>query len=352
MKLFALYVHWPYCLSKCPYCDFASKVCSKIDEKSLLDRYIKDLEVLPKPACITSLYFGGGTPSLMSPSFFEQLMKAISARFSFASDIEVSLEVNPDAIDLPKMRFFRKSGVNRFSLGVQSLTQSGLHLLGRKHSVQTALQRIHEAQEVFQNINIDLIYGRPHQTCPAWEKELKQALSLNLPHYSLYQLTLEQGTPLFNQFLKMPSDNQLRRLYILTNQIMQQAGKGAYEVSNYAQKGFECRHNMTYWTGKDYAGIGPSACGRIDGYATTNARWVNEWLKTPMQWEKLTEKERQTEKIIMGFRLFHQGFPQKELPEIGVQQALKNKWITIKNDLVYPTQEGILMLNQLLLLMI
>lgn len=352
MKLFALYVHWPYCLSKCPYCDFASKVCPEIDEKSLLDRYIKDLEVLPKPSCITTLYFGGGTPSLMPPSFFEQLMNAISSRFSLASDIEISLEANPDAIDLQKMKFFRQTGVNRFSLGVQSLTQNGLHLLGRKHSVQTALRRIHEAQEVFENINIDLIYGRPHQTCPQWEKELQQALSLNLTHYSLYQLTLEQGTPLFNQSPKMPSDNQLRRLYILTNQIMKQAGKGAYEVSNYAQKGFECRHNMTYWTGKDYAGIGPSACGRIDGYATSNEKWVNGWLKTPMKWEKLTPDEQRMEKIIMGFRLFEKGFPVAKLNPTGVQQALENKWITVKNNLAFPTTEGTLMLNQLLLLVV
>ena len=350
MKLFALYVHWPYCLSKCLYCDFASTVCDKIREEILLKRYQDDLRQIPSDRPLTSIYFGGGTPSLMSKPFFEALMNQITRRFSLAPDIEISLEANPDAIDRDKMRFFKAAGVNRFSLGVQSLNDKELRFLGRRHSVKTALQRIEEGAGVFANMNIDLIYGRPHQTCRSWQTELQRALAFQLPHYSLYQLTLEEKTPLFQMNPKMPTDEMLRRLYLLTDEIMQQAGRPAYEVSNYARRGYECRHNMTYWTGGNYAGIGPAACGRVNGYATENARTVDQWLKTPMTWEKLTADERKTEKILMGLRLRKKGFPGATLNPDGVQRAVKNYWLVEKGRFVYPTQEGILMLNQLLML--
>ena len=188
--LCALYIHWPYCLSKCPYCDFASCVNKNIDEKTLLQGYLRDLKQFQTTQPITSIFFGGGTPSLMSLNLFDNLMNSIRKYYTLAPDCEISMEANPDAITKEKMIFFHKNGVNRLSIGVQSLNEKALKFLGRKHSVQTATKTIYTAQEIFKNINIDLIYARPHQKLKDWENELQKALSFQLPHYSLYQLCL------------------------------------------------------------------------------------------------------------------------------------------------------------------
>lgn len=349
--LLGLYIHWPYCIHKCPYCDFASTVCTKPDEEQLLKTYIRDMDFFPNNRPLTSIFFGGGTPSLMSLSFLEKLITAIQQRYHLAPDIEISMETNPDTVDKNKLKNFKTLGINRLSIGVQSLNEKDLKFLGRTHSVQRAIDCIQDAQNIFENINIDLIYARPHQSLKAWEQELKQALDFHLPHYSLYQLTIEENTIFGHREQKTASDFQARRLYQLTDKLMQEHNCPAYEVSNYAKKGFECRHNMTYWLGQDYIGIGPAAHGRLGLIATENARSVPLWIKTTPHTEQLTQKERNLEKLLMGLRLRQYGLPIKNIAPLKIQKAKRKGWIHIQKNKIIPTQEGILMLNQLVMLL-
>lgn len=352
--LFALYIHWPYCLSKCPYCDFASSVCKSPDESALLTGYLRDLDIyraqFGRP--LTSIFFGGGTPSIMSAAFLKRLMNEIKGRFSFSNSIEITMEANPDAIDADKMKAFKDCGINRLSIGVQSLRQNDLHFLGRRHSVQTALRRIEEASEIFSRVNMDLIYARPGQTAIEWETELKEALDLGLSHYSLYQLTLEEGTPFYKQGIETPSEETARDLYILTDEIMKKADVPSYEVSNYAKAGQESIHNLTYWLGKDYLGIGPAAHGRIGLTATSSPTSVHEWIQNGPFIETLTSNERFEEKVLMGLRLTHTPFPIKGLSKQGLNRALELKWIEGLSDGIIPTLEGTLMLNELILMLL
>ena len=353
-KLFGAYIHWPYCLSKCPYCDFASRAESPLDENTLFQAYRRDILFLrtkTSAKTLTSVFFGGGTPSLMSPSLCTRLLNELNAHFPFSSDIEITLEANPDAINLKKMKSFQKVGINRLSLGVQSMTESGLKQLGRRHSLKTALSQIENAQCVFKNINIDLIYARPHQTRSDWQQELETAYALNLPHYSCYQLSIEKGTPFASQKIIPTDDETARTLYLDTHDFMKTKNIRQYEVSNYAKSGFECRHNLTYWLGCDYLGIGPAAHGRLNNLAVQNARTTSQWIKQKPQIETLSETERQTEKLMMHLRLLNVGYPIQGLPEQGLRTAFQNKWIIQKGDKIFPTLEGILMLNSLILLL-
>lgn len=351
-ELFGLYVHWPYCIHKCPYCDFASTACKTPDENALLKTYIRDMDFFQDNRPLTSLFFGGGTPSLMSVSFFEKLMRAIHQRYTFAPNIEITMEVNPDTVDKAKLKEFKNLGINRLSIGVQSLNGKDLKFLERTHTATRAIQCIREAQEIFKNINIDLIYARPHQSLKAWEQELAQALKFNLPHYSLYQLTIEDNTVFGKRGLNAATETQARRLYQLTDDIMNAAHKPAYEVSNYAQKGFECRHNMTYWLGSDYIGIGPAAHGRLGLKATYNTRSVSMWLKNNPQIEILTQQERDLEKLLMGLRLRQHAFASQKLNPKKVQKAIQKGWLIQTKKGIIPTQSGTLMLNQLILLLV
>ncbi len=349
MNNFGLYIHWPYCLNKCPYCDFASvRFCGK--EDLLKVGYRRDIENAPN-GHLTSLYFGGGTPSLMSPRFFDFLMNEIHKKWSVDPQAEITLEANPGAIDKEKMLVFRAGGVNRLSIGVQSLREKNLRFLGRLHDVKTALDCLRTAQEIFPRLNMDLIYGLPHQSQTAWAQELHEALQLGLKHYSLYQLTIEEGTLFYHKKQKGCSDLQGRKLYTLTDEIMNQAGIPAYEVSNYAVPGEESRHNMLYWTGKDYIGIGPAACGRVLGQATQNARSVGAWLKTTTTCEKLTPEQIRLEHILMGLRLRQAFYPASNLNPTGIRRALQKGWIEQTPQGIRPSLRGTLMLNQLVLLL-
>ncbi len=351
--LFGLYVHWPYCLSKCPYCGFASRVCPHPDEPALMKGYVRDLKVakslIKKKKRLTSLYFGGGTPSLMSPSFLKMLIQNIHDLFDIADDAEITLEANPDAIDLKKMKTFRQIGINRLSVGVQSLNPDDLFFLGRKHSVQTALTVLNEAKDIFPTVNMDLIYARPHQTLSAWQSELEQALSIGLPHYSLYQLSIDEGSLFYKQGIQEVNDETGRQFYELTDAIMTAHGCPAYEVSNYAKQGFEGRHNMTYWTGQDYIGIGPAAAGRIGLTATENPSTVSDWLNKGTQTTLLTKTERFEERVLTGLRVRNQPFPTTGLSQTGIQKAVEKGWIIKKGNTITPTLEGTLMLNTLVL---
>lgn len=355
--LFGLYLHWPYCLSKCPYCDFFSHPCSAPNEEILIAGYLRDLKQivdLTNNRTLTSIFFGGGTPSLMSPTFLEKIINAITTTFHLSEDIEITMEANPDAITQDKMKSFADLGVNRLSIGVQALNDMDLHFLGRRHSVKTAIERIEQAQSIFPRINIDLIYARPNQTLKAWETELKSALSLGLSHYSLYQLTIEENT-VFGQKDISPADEETaEQLYRLTDNIMINAGIPSYEVSNYAKCGEESRHNLTYWTGGDYIGIGPAAHGRIGLIATESPKSVDTWLKQGITSENLTPTERFEEQVLMGLRLTQTPFPIQGLSKEGIQKALHLGWIKLSDNkaTITPTLAGTLMLNELIVMVL
>ncbi len=352
-NLFGMYIHWPYCLSKCPYCDFFSRADKTTDTSALLNTYIRDLkffrDIAPnKP--LTSLFFGGGTPSLMQERFFENLLNEIQKLYPFAPDIEITIEANPDAINADKMHFFRTCGVNRLSLGVQSLNDADLKFLGRRHTVKTALKRLDEAGRIFPQINMDLIYARPGQTLADWEAELTAALQLDLPHYSLYQLTIEENTVFGKRGIQPTDDETAAALYQLTDTLMNAAQKPGYEVSNYAISQNECRHNLTYWTGGDYIGIGPAAHGRIGLNASENPASVPLWQRNNPVITLLTPDERKEENILMGLRLRTRDFPAELLDTDGIEKAVQTGWIEKRpGNTVRPTTAGTLMLNQLIL---
>lgn len=347
MEKFGIYIHWPFCLSKCPYCDFFSMPVNKWDESLLEAAYIRDLKRLPVQT-VTSVFFGGGTPSLMSARLINRLITVIRDTFPVAPDMEISLEANPDAIDKPKMEALRAVGVNRLSMGIQALNAADLKFLGRRHSLETAYRRIEEMKTLFSNFSFDLIYARPGQTLQAWQKELKEALSFHPPHLSLYQLTIEEETPFFRRGMETLDDETARTLYEWTLDAMAAAGCPFYEVSNFAKPGFACRHNLLYWEGDDYAGIGPAAHGRLGLVATENPRDLATWLKGETITTLLSPKERQEEKIMMGLRL-KTGISDQGLSLSAIQKAVEKGWLTHEDGRIFPTREGLIMLNQLIL---
>ncbi len=352
MKKFGIYIHWPFCLSKCPYCDFSSSVCRSVDEPLLKQGYFRDLEKLPKQT-VTSIFFGGGTPSMMSAGLLESLLDKIEKEFGFAEDIEISLEANPDAIDLSKMQDFKRAGVNRLSLGVQALNEADLKFLARRHSLNTALQRIEQMHATFDNCSVDLIYARPDQTLQSWNNELEQALSFDLPHLSLYQLTIEENTPFERKGIEACDDEMARALYLHTLQVMDRAQIPLYEVSNFAKKGFECRHNLLYWQGDDYAAVGPAAHGRLGLTAIENPKNVADWLAGKQIIENLTPQERFEEKIMMGLRL-KKGMSAAGICPDKLEAAVRQGWLfyDARNCWMAPTMEGLLMLNQLIVMLV
>lgn len=286
---FALYIHWPFCLSKCPYCDFNSHVRESIDESRWRDALLRELDStaaqLPgRP--VASIFFGGGTPSLMAPDTVAALLNRVSAHWSLADDVEITLEANPTSVEMARLAAIRSAGVNRVSLGVQALDDEALCFLGRGHSATEALAAVEAAAGLFDRFSFDLIYGRPDQTVAAWSQELRRALEFAGDHLSLYQLTLEAGTPfhaLWRRGALDPLDEEAAAsLFEATQDILEDAGLPAYEVSNHARPGAESRHNLIYWRYGDYAGIGPGAHGRLtrDGVklATQRLRSPDTWL--------------------------------------------------------------------------
>lgn len=316
----ALYIHWPFCLAKCPYCDFNSHVRDRIDQ----DRYAAALRAdLAREASLlsgrrlTSIYFGGGTPSLMEPRTVASLLDDAARLFSFAPDIEITLEANPTSFETARMADVRAAGVNRLSLGVQSLRAEDLRFLGRRHSAEEAVAALENARLLFPRVSFDLIYGLPRQDRALWREQLRQALRMAGDHLSLYQLTIEPGTAfstLHSQGrIVLPSDEVAAALYEDTAEACAEAGFQAYEVSNYARPGQESRHNLTYWRYMDYAGIGPGAHGRITRGGTV---FATQRLKAPERWAEAVEagtdpaareavsvREMGEEALLMGLRL-------------------------------------------------
>jgi putative oxygen-independent coproporphyrinogen III oxidase len=285
---FAVYVHWPFCLSKCPYCDFNSHVREAVDQdrwRAGLLREIDHYAALTPGRSVTSVFFGGGTPSLMAPETTAAVIERIGERWGYAEDPEITLEANPTSVEAGRFTAYEKSGVNRVSLGVQALNDMDLKALGRGHSVNQALDAVALARDIFPRYSFDLIYARPGQTVALWEAELARGLEMAGDHLSLYQLTIEEGTAFHAMFrdgrLVLPDEDTSAELYELTQAMTGAAGMPAYEISNHAAPGGESRHNMTYWRYGEYAGIGPGAHGRLhlDAVtATAQRRKPETWL--------------------------------------------------------------------------
>ena len=319
---FAVYVHWPFCLSKCPYCDFNSHVRhGGIDEARFLRAYETEIAATAARVphrTVSSIFFGGGTPSLMQPSSVQAILDCIGKHWAIAPDVEITLEANPTSVEATRFRGFRAAGVNRVSLGVQALDDISLKELGRLHTAQEALDAVAVARSIFGRYSFDLIYARPRQTLDGWAAELKRAIAEAAEHLSLYQLTIEPDTPFFGLHragkLTIPDQDLARDLYDLTQAVCSDAGLPAYEISNHARPGAQCRHNLVYWRGHDYAGIGPGAHGRL---TIDNGRIATETEKRPEAWlmrveetgtgltveEKLTSGEAADEYLLMGLRL-------------------------------------------------
>jgi len=319
---FAVYVHWPFCLSKCPYCDFNSHVRhGGIDEARFVRAFEHEIAATAGrigKRTVSSIFFGGGTPSLMQPSSVQAILDAIGKHWRIAPGAEVTLEANPTSVEATRFRGYRAAGVNRVSLGVQSLDDVALKELGRLHTAQEALDAVAVARSIFDRYSFDLIYARPRQTLDAWTAELKRAIAEAAEHLSLYQLTIEPDTPFFGLHaagkLAVPDEDLARDLYDLTQFICADAGLPAYEISNHARPGAECRHNLIYWRGHEYAGIGPGAHGRLNiagrRYATETERRPESWLMRVEASgtgltvdEMLTPGECADEYLLMGLRL-------------------------------------------------
>ena len=319
---FGVYVHWPFCAAKCPYCDFNSHVRHQPpDQARFAAAFVREIETTAdrtQRRSVSSIFLGGGTPSLMEPATVGVILEAIARHWTVASDVEISMEANPSSVEAERFRGYRAAGVNRVSLGVQAMNDEDLRLLGRLHDVATARSAIEMARATFPRLSFDLIYARPGQSADAWARELKGALALAADHLSLYQLTIEDGTPFAALYragkLKTPDEDHAAALYAATLDTMAGAGMPAYEISNHARPGAECRHNLVYWRYGEYAGIGPGAHGRLvlhDGrHATAAERNPEAWLERVERRgdglivdELLTAEEEGDEMLLMGLRL-------------------------------------------------
>ncbi len=313
----ALYVHWPFCVSKCPYCDFNSHVRAEIDQSGWLKALLADLayEAAQKPdALLGSIFFGGGTPSLMPPATVAALIAAARNHWPSADDLEITLEANPSSVEASRFADLARAGVNRVSLGIQALDDETLAFLGRAHDICEGLAALDTAQRSFSRVSFDLIYARPAQSVAQWEAELTRALTFQTEHLSLYQLTIEPGTrfaTLLQQGKLKPVDpDHGADLFEVTRSLTAARGLPAYEISNHARFGAESRHNLTYWRYGDYLGVGPGAHGRRNGLATVRHKKPENWMTAvarnghgAQSEAMLLPNERSTEALLMGLRL-------------------------------------------------
>jgi putative oxygen-independent coproporphyrinogen III oxidase len=372
---FGIYVHWPFCRAKCPYCDFNSHVRhGGIDEGKFLAAYLAELDhfaALAPGRSVTSIFFGGGTPSLMQPAIVAAIIDAIAHHWPVEDDAEITLEANPTSVEAENFAGYRTAGVNRLSLGVQALDDQSLKVLGRQHSVREALEALALTKRHFARVSFDLIYAREGQTTKAWQAELRRALDYATDHLSLYQLTIEEGTPFAARHaagtLRIPDGARARALYLLTQQLCEAAGFPAYEVSNHARPGSESRHNLLYWRGHDYAGIGPGAHSRI---TVDGAKRAFSATKSPEGWlaeveasghglasdDVLSPGEAAEEYLLMGLRL-SEGIDLNRLAAIdrrGLDQdrvsALASQGLLVRDgNRLAATAKGRLVLNRLIL---
>jgi putative oxygen-independent coproporphyrinogen III oxidase len=358
---FGIYVHWPFCLSKCPYCDFNSHVRhTAIDEARFVRAFTAEIAATAARVpgrTVSTVFFGGGTPSLMQPATVGAVLDAIARHWSVAPGVEVTLEANPTSVEATRFKGYRSAGVNRVSLGVQALDDAALKELGRLHSAREALDAVAVARASFDRYSFDLIYARPGQTPAAWAAELKRAIAEAGEHLSLYQLTIEQDTPFFALHaagkLVVPNDDAARALYDTTQDICAGAGLPAYEISNHARPGAECRHNLVYWRAHEYAGVGPGAHGRLDiageRRATATERRPEAWLMRVEEHghgvatdEALTQEQMADEFLLMGLRLAEGVDPERYARLAGRRLDPKRLAILREEGAVETTVDGML----------
>jgi putative oxygen-independent coproporphyrinogen III oxidase len=360
---FGLYVHWPYCLSKCPYCDFNSHVASSIDHDAFLRVYegeIARIASLTGPRLLSSIFFGGGTPSLMRPQTVGTIIEAATDAWTPANDIEISLEANPTSVEAKAFDAFSAAGINRVSLGFQALNDADLRALGRLHSVEESLRALEIAQSRFTRVSVDLIYARQNQTLSDWEAELARAMALGTSHLSLYQLTIEDGTAFGDRHRRgllsgLPDEDLAADLYALTQDMT--AFIPGYEISNHARPGEEGRHNLIYWRGGDWAGIGPGAHGRLtlDGsrFATETPRLPSAWLSSERHdLVSVSSLEAAEEYLMMALRLSEGAdvarFRSLAGRELDIEEFQNDGLLDREGDKLWLSQRGRLLLNAVL----
>ena len=319
---FGLYIHWPFCQSKCPYCDFNSHVAERVDQTRWLKAYLAEIDRVGQQTTglrLRSVFFGGGTPSLMDPETVFAILDRVRATWAVANDWEVTLEANPGSVEAGKFRTFRSAGVNRLSMGVQALNDTDLKRLGRLHTAAEAIAAFDVARSCYDRVSFDLIYARQDQTPDDWAQELTRALDMAVDHLSLYQLTVEDGTAFGDRHAKgglkgLPDEDRSVALYEITQDLCEAAGLPAYEVSNHAGASAQSIHNLIYWRGGDYAGVGPGAHGRL---TLDGRRWATEALRQPAAWldavencgtgelprDELASLARAQEYVLMSLRL-------------------------------------------------
>ncbi len=371
---FGLYLHWPFCQAKCPYCDFNSHVVSHIDQDRWQRAYLAELDRAARTTgdrILDTVFFGGGTPSLMSAELVQAILDRIRRNWRLSNSLEVTLEANPTSVEAARFQGYRAAGVNRVSMGIQALNNDDLRKLGRLHTVEEARRAFDIARQTFDQVSFDLIYARQDQTPDAWEKELQQALGMAADHLSLYQLTVEDGTAFGDRLARgglggLPDDDRAATMFEMTQAMTAQAGLPAYEISNHARPGSESRHNMIYWQGGEYVGIGPGAHGRI---TRNGRRTATETHLEPLNWliavEKtgsgdsihtpLSDPDQGEELLLMGLRI-SDGVSQsrverllgRPLPADALTSLTENGFLTVSQDRLRATASGRLVLNGIL----
>jgi putative oxygen-independent coproporphyrinogen III oxidase len=374
----SIYIHWPFCTSKCPYCDFNSHIQKNIDHQEWGDGLISEFNYIIKTYFsnnldkyyLKSIFFGGGTPSLIESSLIRKIVKKCVKRFkyfSLSNEVEITLEANPNSLNRSKLLSFRDAGINRISIGAQSFSKRFLNFLGRDHSANEAKRNIEHARKIFNNVSFDLIYAMPNQTVYEWEKTLETALQFEPDHLSLYQLTIEKGTVFYQMFRNgtlLPMDNDLAsEMYSVTENLTQKNEIPAYEVSNYSKKDRNCYHNLNYWEAGDWLGIGPGAVSR---FFYNNKRTQIDVRKDPNRWlnsmkihsngiksvNSETIEEFWREKLLMGLRLV-KGVNIKPIKNIlnmnKVYELVDSNFLNLNNDIMKTTFNGRLRLNSILI---
>ena len=371
---FGLYIHWPFCQSKCPYCDFNSHVAARVDQKRWQAAMVSELDRVSRETTgriLQSVFFGGGTPSLMEPGLVAAILDKVRSSWPMSNDPEITLEANPTSVEAGRFADYRQAGVNRVSIGVQALNDDALLKLGRMHTTKEAMRAVEIAQTTFPRFNFDLIYARQGQDRADWDRELGEAFAMNPQHLSLYQLTIEEGTVFHErnrrgQLGGLPDEDLSADLYLMTQDRCERAGLPAYEVSNHAAKGEESRHNLTYWRGGDYIGIGPGAHGRL---TVGGRRVATEALRSPDAWlaavetaghgelprHALSPDEAGSEFCLMGLRL-REGIPIQRFQELSGHGLDRRRIDAMVSDgLLHPepsqlqaTPAGMLVLNAIL----
>lgn len=371
---FGLYIHWPFCQAKCPYCDFNSHVAANIDQKRWLSAYLTEIQRLgveTGPRILNTVFFGGGTPSLMDPEVVAAILQKIRTTWPMANDTEITLEANPSSVEAGRFHGYRDAGVNRISMGVQAMNDQDLRRLGRLHTVKEARQAFDIARNTFARVSFDLIYARQHQTLAKWRSELTEALTMAIDHLSLYQLTIENGTAFAARqaaggLKGLPADDLSADMYFATQEICEAKGLAAYEVSNHAKPGAESRHNLIYWRYGDYGGIGPGAHGRL---SLGGNKWAIEGWNQPDRWlsevettgsgerkrDVVSRPDQAAEYLMMGLRL-REGIDLSRYEALAGQQIESSKinglveidMLRQHSDRLIATSQGRVVLNAVL----